>query len=65
MPFWDGQRHNRVMVKCVYCGEDTKLHINGLPVCVTCADLAPDEREKRKAPKSPAPEPRPTGPKGE
>jgi len=24
------------MAKCLYCGADTILHINGIPVCVEC-----------------------------
>lgn len=24
---------------CRYCGSETRLHINGIPVCVACADL--------------------------
>ncbi len=24
---------------CRYCGQETRLHINGIPICVVCADL--------------------------
>jgi hypothetical protein len=26
------------MPKCTYCGVETMLHINGVPVCVSCDD---------------------------
>jgi hypothetical protein len=26
------------MAKCVYCGTDTQLYCNGVPVCVQCAN---------------------------
>jgi len=26
------------MAKCVYCEADTKLHINGVPVCKACSE---------------------------
>ena len=25
------------MAKCIYCGQATMLHINGVPVCIECA----------------------------
>jgi hypothetical protein len=33
------------MAKCVYCGSETELYVNGVPVCLSCSD-AP----KRKPP---------------
>ena len=26
------------MPKCSYCGMETMLHVNGVPVCVSCDD---------------------------
>jgi hypothetical protein len=33
------------MAECVYCGSETLMFINGVPVCIDCAD---DLRQGRK-----------------
>jgi len=33
------------MAKCVYCGRDTQLYSNGVPVCLACEE-DPDARRK-------------------
>ena len=35
------------MAKCVYCGSETELYVNGVPVCLSCSDTA-----RRKPPAS-------------
>jgi hypothetical protein len=35
------------MAACAYCGIETQLHINHVPVCVQCADLTPEKRSVR------------------
>jgi len=38
------------MAKCVYCGAETELYVNGVPVCLECSE----EREGEPAKKPPA-----------
>ena len=35
------------MAACAYCGIETQLHINDVPVCIHCADLTPEKRAIR------------------
>ncbi len=37
------------MAKCVYCGEETILHVNSVPVCINCDEL-PKTLSKDKKP---------------
>jgi hypothetical protein len=39
------------MPKCVKCGADTSLHINGIPVCLKCVQGQETERPKEAGPK--------------
>jgi hypothetical protein len=36
------------MAECAWCGEETKLLMGGVPICVTCDELPKEERIKRK-----------------
>ena len=35
------------MAACTYCGIETQLHVNDVPMCAHCADLMPDRRAVR------------------
>jgi len=37
------------MANCVWCGEETKLLVNGVPTCLVCDGLPQEARTKRKA----------------
>ena len=36
------------MATCSFCGENTSLYVQGVPICVTCSDLPLAERIKRR-----------------
>ena len=48
------------MAKCVHCGAETILHVNGVPVCTDCDRMPEDPRASSpagkpdKRPKQPA-----------
>lgn len=35
------------MAACTYCGIETQLHVNDVPMCVHCLDLTPERRAVR------------------
>jgi hypothetical protein len=42
--------NSTLMAVCVYCGGETELYVNGVPICLKCSD----ERENRPSNKPPA-----------
>ena len=42
-----GRQHDRGD-KCVYCGNETPLRISGVPICLACDKLSPEERGKKR-----------------
>ena len=33
------------MAKCVNCGDETWLHVKGVPICIACLEEADKERK--------------------